>query len=248
MKPAPPVTRTGQADTGGRASDGMIAREDSGVPRKRQDERPTAAFWERTTPEVARALLGCRLVRRVRGAPPLAVVVVETEAYLGVGDRAAHTWNGRRTPRVEPIWGPPGRAYVFRVYGMHDCLNVVTREAGEPEAVLLRAAVPLAWWRGAEVPRPELLAASGPGRLCRVLSVGRELSGVSFAGPELELLLPLPGRELRVLAGPRVGVDYAGEAASWPLRFAVAGCAAVTRPGLLRPFRRAGRGPTTGPS
>lgn len=248
MNPAPPVTRTGRPGEGGRTSGGMIAREDSGVPGKQQDERPTEAFWERTTPEVARALLGCRLVRRIRGSPPLTAVVVETEAYLGVLDRAAHTWNGRKTPRVAPMWGPPGHAYVFRVYGMHDCLNVVTRREGEPEAVLLRAAVPTAWWRGEDVSRRELLAASGPGRLCRALAVGRELSGASLAGPDLELLLPLPGREVRVLSGPRVGVDYAGEAAGWLLRFAVAGCPAVTRPGFLRPLGRAARGPRTGPS
>jgi len=195
----------------------------------RQGERPPRAFWERPTEEVARSLLGCRLVRRVPGLAARTLVVVETEAYLGVGDRAAHTWNGRRTARVAPMWGPPGRAYVYRVYVMHDCLNVVTREAGVPEAVLLRAAVPVAWWAGGEVRRADLLAASGPGRLCRALSVGRELSGAPLTGPGLELLLPLPGPPRGVLRGPRVGVDYAGEAAAWPLRFAVAGCPAVTR-------------------
>lgn len=182
---------------------------------------------------MARSLLGCRLVRRLPGSPPRVLVIVETEAYLGVDDPAAHTWKGRRTPRVEPMWGPAGHAYVFRVYGLHDCLNVVTREEGVPEAVLLRAAVPEAWWRGARVPRPEILAASGPGRLCRALGVSRELSGVSLDGPGLELLLPLPGGARDVLSGPRVGIGYAGAAAAWPLRFAVAGCPAVTRPSAL---------------
>lgn len=204
------------------------------MARAKQAGRPPASFWERSTVEVARSLLGCRLVRRLPGSPPRVLVIVETEAYLGVDDPAAHTWKGRRTPRVEPMWGPAGHAYVFRVYGLHDCLNVVTREEGAPEAVLLRAAVPEAWWRGATVPRPEILAASGPGRLCRALGVSRELSGVSLRGPGLELLLPLPGEARAVLSGPRVGVGYAGEAAAWPLRFAVAGCPAVTRPSTLR--------------
>lgn len=176
-------------------------------------------------------------MRRVPGLPDRTVVVVETEAYLGIADRAAHTWNGRRTPRVAPMWGPPGHAYVYRVYGMHDCLNVVTRERGVPEAVLLRAAVPLAWWEGREVPRRDVLSASGPGRLCRLLSVGRELSGAPLSGPDLELLLPSPSDPRPLLSGPRVGVDYAGEAAAWPLRFAVAGCPAVTRRSALRSAR-----------
>ena len=193
------------------------------------------AFWSLSTREAARALLGCRIARRLPGRGPRTFVIVGTEAYLGVADRAAHTWNGRRTPRVSPMWGPPGRAYVYRVYGMHDCLNVVTREEGTPEAVLLRAAVPEAWWRGEVLSRSALLEASGPGRLCRALSVGRELSGVSLAGPQLELLLPAPGPERGLLVGPRVGVDYAGEAAGWPLRFAVDGCPAVTRRSLLTP-------------
>ena len=203
------------------------------MSRTRQAERPPKAFWEQRTEEVARALLGCRLVRRLPGRTPKSLVIVETEAYLGIADRAAHTWNGRRTPRVSPMWGPPGHAYVFRVYGMHDCLNVVTREHGVPEAVLLRAAVPEAWWAGGDVPRSELLAASGPGKLCRALSVGRELSGAPLTGPGLELLLPLPGSSRRILSGPRVGVDYAEEAASWALRFAVADCPAVTRRAAL---------------
>ena len=202
-------------------------------------ERPAGralprAFYLRDTGEVARALLGCVLVRRV-GREEHRAVIVETEAYLGVLDRAAHTWNGRRTPRVLPMWGEGGRAYVYGIYGLHTCLNVVTREAGTPEAVLIRAAVPERWWRGEEVPRKALLEASGPGRLCRSLSVGLSLSGASLAGPELKVCRG-PARAFEVLTGPRVGVDYAGEAAAWPLRFAVADCPAVTgRRSLRRP-------------
>lgn len=200
----------------------------------RQGKRPPASFWKGPTEAVARALLGCLLVRRVPGAPARVLVIVETEAYLGVADRAAHTWNGRKTPRVTPMWGPPGHAYVFRIYGIHDCLNVVTGEVGVPEAVLLRAAVPVAWWEGREVSPGDLSSASGPGRLCRFLSVGRELSGAPLSGPDLELLLPLSPVRRPILSGPRVGVDYAGAAAAWPLRFAVADCPAVTHRSGLR--------------
>lgn len=181
---------------------------------------------------MARELLGCRLVRNHPGGWRSAWVLVEVEAYLGVSDRAAHTWGGRRTPRVRPMWGEGGHAYVYRVYGLHDCLNVVTREEGVPEAVLVRAAVPEEWWRGQEVPRSELLGASGPGKLCRALGITTALSGASLRGPELRLE-PGPHRHFEILSGPRIGVDYAGEAAAWPLRFAVANCPAVTKRNAL---------------
>jgi DNA-3-methyladenine glycosylase len=211
-----------------------------------------ASFYRKGTVAVARALLGCRLTRRMSDGTSRSVILVETEAYLGVKDRAAHTWNGRRTPRVEPMWGEGGHAYVYFVYGMHDCLNVVTQRAGVPEAVLLRAAVLEEFWvksRGpkreaslkmkkggrrsdVDVPSPPskkgpLLLLSGPAKLCAYLEVTTALSGASFSGPEL-VLSRGPRTPFEVLAGALNGVDYAGAAARWPLRFAVAGCEAVT--------------------
>ena len=100
------------------------------------------SFYRKATEEVARALLGCRLTRRLPDGTTRSVILVETEAYLGVKDRAAHTWNGRRTARVEPMWGEGGHAYVYFVYGMHFCMNVVAGKEGIPEAVLLRAGIP----------------------------------------------------------------------------------------------------------
>ena len=234
------------------------------------------AFYRKPTADVARALLGCRLTRRLPDGTTRSVILVETEAYLGVKDRAAHTWNGRRTPRVAPMWGEGGHAYVYFVYGMHFCMNVVTGREGVPEAVLLRAGVPeefLADWcgpkstkislkvnrtgeRGGAAPQPVrhtlaarrgpsapskkipgssgLLLASGPAKLCAYLGVTAALSGASLSGPEL-VLSRGPRVRFDVLVGPRVGVDYAGSAAAWPLRFAVAECPAVTRPkGLQR--------------
>ncbi len=128
------------------------------------------------------------------------------------------------------MWGPGGHAYVYFVYGMHHCLNVVTRDEGVPEAVLIRAGVP--------DDEPDSLVASGPAKLCRFLEITTALSGASLAGPDLCLFPPkknLRALLLPVLVGARVGVTYAGEAAAWPLRFALAGCAAVTRPRALRP-------------
>jgi DNA-3-methyladenine glycosylase len=178
------------------------------------------SFYRKATADVARALLGCRLTRRLPDGTTRSVILVETEAYLGVKDRAAHTWGGRRTPRVAPMWGEGGHAYVYFVYGMHFCLNVVTQRAGVPEAVLLRAGIP---------EEEEGGVASGPAKLCAYLGVTTALSGASLSGPEL-VLSRGPRARFGVLVGRRVGVDYAGAAAAWPLRFAVAGCPAVTRP------------------
>jgi len=192
------------------------------------------SFYRRDTAVVARDLLGCRLTRQFPDGRKLAVVIVETEAYLGVKDRAAHTWNGRKTPRVAPMWGPGGHAYVYFVYGMHFCMNVVTQREGVPEAVLLRAGVPEEWWR-ARFPSSlskQIFLCSGPAKLCAYLRITTALSGASLSGPELQISRG-PRRDFDVLVGPRVGVDYAGEAAAWPLRFAIAGCPAVTRRGLL---------------
>lgn len=193
-------------------------------------------FYRKETAEVARALLGCRLTRRLPDGTTRSVILVETEAYLGVKDRAAHTWGGRRTPRVAPMWGEGGHAYVYFVYGMHFCMNVVTQAEGIPEAVLLRAGIP--------EPRPSspskkshssssIFLASGPAKLCAYLGVTTALSGASLSGPEL-VLSRGPRWRFDVLAGPRVGVDYAGAAARLPLRFAVAGSPAVTRPKELK--------------
>jgi DNA-3-methyladenine glycosylase len=198
------------------------------------------SFFRRDTAAVARDLLGCRLVRRLPGGRERCIVIVETEAYLGVADRAAHTWNGRKTPRVLPMWGPGGRAYVYFVYGMHHCLNVVTKGEGEPEAVLIRSGVPAELWNRWGEPKrdgsPKVKIASGPAKLCRYLGITTRFSGASLAGPELFLLPPLGRRRSRSrLVGPRVGVSYAGEAARWPLRFALADCPAVTlKRGLSR--------------
>jgi DNA-3-methyladenine glycosylase len=195
------------------------------------------SFYRKDTAGVARALLGCRLTRRLPDGTTRSVILVETEAYLGVQDRAAHTSNGRRTPRVEPMWGPGGHAYVYFVYGMHFCLNVVTQAEGVPEAVLLRAGIT----DEEEKEKTSLKVkrggvASGPAKLCTYLGVTTALSGASLSGPEL-VLSRGPRARFDVLVGPRVGVDYAGPAAAWPLRFAVAGCPAVTKPKELKRFQ-----------
>ena len=199
-------------------------------------------FYLRSPEIVARDLLGRCLVRRL-GGERLVLRIVETEAYLGAGDRAAHTFGGRRTARVRSMYLGGGHAYVYGIYGMHCCLNVVCGERDSGTAVLLRAgeavagAERMAALRGLDGRRAPGAIAGGPGKLCAALAIDRALDGVSLRGDELWIAAGEPTPDDRVARGPRVGVAYAGAAARWPLRFAVAGHAEMSRP-RLGPARR----------
>ncbi|MGE5412938.1 MAG: DNA-3-methyladenine glycosylase [Syntrophomonadaceae bacterium] len=171
---------------------------------------PPRAFYRRRTVAVARALVGAWIARRWRGRW-YGGRIVETEAYLGEADRAAHSWAGRRTARVEPMYAEGGHLYVFLVYGMHHCANVVTRGAGVPEAVLLRAA------EGPEGAPPRLMA--GPGKLCAALGITAADSGRDLVGGGPIRILARRGRRPALGVSVRIGVDYAEDAKHWPLRF-----------------------------
>lgn len=138
--------------------------------------------------------------------------IVETEAYQGPEDLAAHSRGGLRTPRTESMFGPGGHAYVYLIYGMHHCLNVVTAAPGVPHAVLIRAIEPIA---GIDGPT------HGPGRLCRTLGIDRSSDGVCLLTGPIALERPRlePHRMVVPVAGPRIGVSYAGEWANRPWRF-----------------------------
>jgi len=182
-------------------------------------------FYQRTTEVVARELLGKLLVRK---HPDGEVVVrlTEVEAYLGITDPACHTFGGRRTARTETMWGDAGHAYIYLVYGLHSCLNVVTVGPGHPEAVLVRGAVVdeglelVRSRRGPKVGEGSLT--DGPGKLCQALAVTRSDDGIDLCRGDSALKICGDGFEVpesQVVRSPRVGVDYAGEAASWRLRF-----------------------------
>jgi DNA-3-methyladenine glycosylase len=195
------------------------------------------SFYRRPAETVARDLLGRYLVRELDGVR-LVLRIVETEAYLGAPDRASHAWGGRRTARNASLYLPGGHAYVYFVYGMHWCVNAVTGEADIGSAVLLRAGEPVAgeermienrgWSRGL---RPGDLA-GGPARLCQALGIDRALDGALLNRPPLLITCGEPVPDEAVATGPRIGVDYAKEAAAWPLRFAVRGCGHVSKPRL----------------
>lgn len=190
-------------------------------------------FCQRDPVRLARALLGQRLVRVLADGTRLAGRIVETEAYLGVIDRAAHSYGGRRTARNAAMWGPAGRAYVYFVYGLHHCMNVVAEDVERPTAVLIRALEPLegleqmrahrAGRRPANRLRDTDLC-SGPAKLAQALRLDRALDGADLVtGDTLFLERGASVAPRRIVAAPRIGVAYAAEWADKPLRFYVAG-------------------------
>ena len=166
-------------------------------------------FFERSTLAIARELIGMHLVHE-EGGRRRAGRIVETEAYQGPADLAAHSARGR-TARTAVMYGPRGHAYVYFIYGVWYCLNVVTGAAGVPHAVLLRALEPLG----------DLSARTwGPGLLCRALGIDRRLNGADLRGQALWLERPpAHAPRVRIARAPRIGVDYAGEWARRPWRF-----------------------------
>jgi DNA-3-methyladenine glycosylase len=189
---------------------------------KRQDEGLLPlprSFYDRDTELVARELLGKCLAHRVDGRLRVGRIV-ESEAYMGPHDRAAHSARGR-TPRTEVMFGSPGRAYVYLIYGMHHCLNAVTGPAGHASAVLLRALEPL-----------ENIASStkGPGLLCRALGIDRRLNGHDLTSHDFFIAAPARPETISIVSRPRIGVGYAGEEwAAKPLRFYIEGNAFISR-------------------
>jgi DNA-3-methyladenine glycosylase len=173
-------------------------------------------------------LLGCILESRVDGRPT-AGRIVEAEAYVGPHDAAAHGYRNRFTTRNAHLFGPPGSAYVYFVYGMHWCFNAVTEREDYPAAVLVRALEPVA---GIEVMRERRELAdvrrlcAGPARLCQALGITGAVSGTSLVDGPVRILSDRPGRRHPVQTGPRVGIT---KAAQWPLRFWVEGSEFVSR-------------------
>jgi DNA-3-methyladenine glycosylase len=202
------------------------------------------AFYARPTLRVARDLLGKILVHE-SAAGVTAGRIVEVEAYRGPADRAAHTAGGRRTPRNEVMWGPGGRLYVYLIYGLHHCCNVVTRGAGTPEAVLLRALEPLIGLplmrrrRGCAKDVRESRLCQGPGNLCRALGIDLAMNGVDLVTGAVRIFEAPPLQSTRLAKSPRIGVDYAEEDALLPWRFYVRDSPAVSTGPQARVVRRA---------
>lgn len=201
--------------------------------------RLTKRFFAREADEVARALIGCTLVRLLDGHR-LTGRIVETEAYLGAHDQASHArgeGGGRRTPRTEPMFGPPGLSYIYFTYGMHYCMNVSCKAINDPAAVLIRALEPLEGLtamrrlRGPAFKDRDLCR--GPARLCQALAIGQALNAVDTLTSDILWFekaggTPIPSAQ--IAASPRIGLGDKGDWTHRPLRYFLKGSAFVSGP------------------
>ena len=176
-------------------------------------------FYDRDTILVAQELLGKWLVRERQGFKHIGKIV-EVEAYLGEHDLAAHSSKGL-TERTKTMFGPPGFAYVYLIYGVHHCLNVVTEREGHAAAVLLRAVEPVKNLTG---------KTNGPGLLCRAMEIDRRLNAHDLLSNDLFIAESETMEKFSIVKRPRIGVDYAKHWAKRRLRFYIKGNAFVSRP------------------
>lgn len=184
------------------------------------------AFFRQDTVELARKLLGFLLLHRTTDGVA-AGMIVETEAYVGAVDKACHAWQNR-SGRTEIMYHDGGYAYVYFIYGMHYCFNVVTGPEGEGNAVLVRALEPVAGIELMQQRRNTRLLqnlCSGPGKVCQAMGITKNEYGTDLCDPAGPLRLIKYRRipDEQVAASPRINVAYAEEAAAWPWRFYVKG-------------------------
>ena len=181
-------------------------------------------FYERSATEVARDCLGKILVHGKTAGR-----IVETEAYLGVDDRAAHAWRGI-TNRTRVIFGPPGHAYVYFIYGMYECLNFVAEPEGQAGCVLIRALEPIAGISTMRRRRPAAKGvedlANGPGKLTQAMAITRTLNGADLTTGAFHVRRLRREEPFQITVTPRIGITHC---ADWPLRFVIAGSRFVSR-------------------
>jgi DNA-3-methyladenine glycosylase len=181
-------------------------------------------FYEREdTLKVARDLLGKVLVVPSENGERVAGRIVETEAYLGAPDKAAHAYRNRRTKRTEILFGPGGRAYVFFIYGMYYQLNIVAGREESPHCVLVRGIEPvegIEMMRARRGPMKDTNLTSGPGKLCIAFGIDKTFYGADLVrGERIFIEAGEKPAEKEISEGPRIGIDYAAEFAAKPWRF-----------------------------
>ncbi len=180
-------------------------------------------FFARTAPKVAPDLLGLLLIHKSDGGLT-AGIITETEAYAGPEDKACHAYDMRRTERNEALYGSPGTAYVYLIYGIHHCFNIVTFQKEIPHGVLIRSLKPVLGKQIMHKRRKgKLPLATGPGRLCQAMGIGRQHNKTNVVDGDLYVAkhpeLWKIARKHKILKTPRIGIDYAGDAKHYLWRF-----------------------------
>ena len=200
-------------------------------------------YFQKDALYLAKDLLGKVLVREVDGKI-IKSRIVETEAYIGNGDKACHAYNGRRTKRTEVLYSEGGIAYIYLIYGMYNCLNVVTGIKEEAEAVLIRALEPLNEFDYISNKRfnkdfdyltkaQKLALTNGPGKLCKALLIDRELNAIKLYEKGKLYLIDDGFKDFNVVETKRIGIDYAEEAIHFPWRFYIEGNKYVSKKGAV---------------
>jgi DNA-3-methyladenine glycosylase len=187
-------------------------------------------FQNNKTKKLAEELLGKRLVHEIDGVRTSGIIV-ETEAYLGLNDPAAHSYHGKVTARTKTFYLAGGHAYVYLIYGMYNCFNIITADEKTPEAILIRALEPE---EGIDVmlkrrklknknPEKNLIGlTSGPGKLCGAMGIDKSINEMSLESSRIYVEdTNIKYSSQHIVKSPRIGINYAGEAVNWPLRFYV---------------------------
>jgi DNA-3-methyladenine glycosylase len=196
-------------------------------------EKLLREFYNRDSLDVARDLLGKYIVHTVDNEQILCRIV-EVEAYMGPMDKAAHSYNNKRTKRTEVMFGPPGVAYVFAIYGMYFCMNVVTAEVNKPQAVLIRAVEPISGIeKMAELRYQKNLTGctnkeiigltNGPGKLCKAMNISKNNDKEDLCGDSLYILTDPSEPDFQIVTTTRININYAEEAIAYPWRFYIKG-------------------------
>jgi DNA-3-methyladenine glycosylase len=190
-------------------------------------------FYDRNSIEVGKSLLGKYLVRKVKGEE-LIGKIVEVEAYMGPEDKAAHSYGGRRTERNEVMYREAGFTYVYFIYGMYYCMNVVVEKVGIPQAVLIRALEPISGTekmcelrygeKCSELNKTKIKnLTNGPGKLCKALGITREQNGEDLCGDNLYIMEAEGEQIFNTVHSKRINIDYAEEAKDYLWRFYIEG-------------------------
>ena len=191
-------------------------------------QKLSRSFYGRDSVTVARELLGKVLVHKT-GGQELRAIIVETEAYGGIPDKAAHSYGGKKTPRTKIMFGDPGFSYVYLIYGIYNCFNIVVAKEGDPQAVLIRALEPLEGLETMAINRynkdykklsqKQIYGlTNGPGKLCMAMNIDKSLNGEDLSQDTLYLEAGKE-EEQKIVRAKRIGIDYAQEAKDYPWRF-----------------------------